>query len=144
VAASSKTKVRIDKWLWAARFFKTRSQSAAAVKAGRVEIDGARAKPSHQVSPGVQIEVRKGAYRFDVEVKALAEKRGSAEQAAELYVETPASIELREQTHARLRAERAAMPYGMSAGRPTKKQRRQLMAFKEMSLTPEDWDSHDD
>lgn len=139
-------KVRIDKWLWAARFFKTRSQSAAAIKGGRVDVDGTRAKPSQQVGRGARIEVRKGAYRFDVEVIDLAERRGSAARAAELYVEDPASVTRREETYARIAAERASRPSESGQGRPTKKQRRQLVAFKERSLLGEDWsdDAADD
>lgn len=139
MAQSSKARVRIDKWLWAARFFKTRSQAASAIKSGRVELDGARAKPSHQVGKGSRLEVRKGPYRFTIAVDGVAERRGNAELAATLYTEDPDSVELREQTHARLRAERANAPYGQRAGRPTKRQRRQLLAFKEMSLFGEDW-----
>lgn len=134
--------VRLDKWLWAARFFKTRSQAATAVKGGKVDVDGSRAKASAQVRVGGEIEVRKGPYRFLVEVIAVAEKRRNAEFARTLYRENPESLKAREETAARIAADRSAMPHGFTGGRPTKKQRRDLEAFRNLYRAPEDieWD----
>ncbi|HET6613651.1 MAG TPA: RNA-binding S4 domain-containing protein [Kofleriaceae bacterium] len=134
-------RVRLDKWLWAARFYKTRSQSAAAIKAGKVELDGTRAKVSQKIGPGARIEVRKGPYAFTVEVRDVAERRGSAERAQALYAEDPDSIARREQARARIAAERTAIPRGWGGrGRPTKKQRRDLEAFQARLFSPEDID----
>jgi ribosome-associated heat shock protein Hsp15 len=141
VSETTRSKVRLDKWLWAARFYKTRSQSAAGIKAGRVEVDGGRARPSHQVGVGARVDVRKGPYLFSLEVRGLAERRGSAEIARALYAETEESVRRREETHARLVAERADVPRGWGGrGRPTKKQRRALMAFQSRMFAPEDLD----
>lgn len=123
-------KVRLDAWLWAARFFKTRSQAAAAVKAGKVAVDGIRAKPSQPVGPGRRVEITKGPYAFLVTVDAVGVRRGSAEQARALYTEDEDSAERREQTRLRLAAERMARPgRPAGAGRPTKKERRDLMSL---------------
>ena len=134
-------RVRLDKWLWAARFYKTRSKSTEAIKNGRIELDGQRAKPSHRVGVGTSLAVRKGAYRFEIDVRALAERRGSAEAAAALYEERAASAARREETRQRLAAERAHLPpESARSGRPTKRDRRQLMAFRERLQSPEDLD----
>jgi ribosome-associated heat shock protein Hsp15 len=138
-------KVRLDKWLWAARFYKTRSQSAAAIKAGRVMTDGDRAKASFQVTVGAELEVRKGPYVFDLEVIALADRRGNAELARSLYLEKPESITKREETARQISAMSRAGATGSRVGaRPTKKDRRAMDAFKEQFFAPEDleddWD----
>jgi ribosome-associated heat shock protein Hsp15 len=115
-------RVRIDKWLWAARFFKTRTLASEAVQAGRVEINGAKAKPSKDVTIGDTLDLRIGDMPWTVEVRGLADKRGSAAVAATLYVETPASIELRKQ---RTLERRLSSPLGADLGaRPTKRDRR--------------------
>jgi ribosome-associated heat shock protein Hsp15 len=138
-------KVRLDKWLWAARFYKTRSQSSAAIKAGRVEVGGARAKASQQVGIGARIEVRKGPFTFVVDVRGLAERRGNAEMAHKLYVEDAAGRAAREAALARLAAERADAPRGWGGrGRPTKKQRREIDAFRERMWGPDDISDDDD
>jgi len=115
-------RVRLDKWLWAARFYKTRTLASGAVEAGQVRIDGERVKPAHGVTPGQRIEVRKHGYSWVVEVTALAERRGSATDAAALYRETPESAARR----AELSATRAGV---RTPGRPTKKDRRSLEDF---------------
>jgi len=135
---TTKSRVRLDKWLWAARFYKTRSQASSAVKGGKVDIDGVRAKPSAQLRIGAEIEVRKGPYRFELAVIALGEKRRNAEYAQTLYAETPDSITRREQTASRIVSERAARPRGWTGGRPTKKQRRDLENFRRLYQSPED------
>jgi ribosome-associated heat shock protein Hsp15 len=117
--------VRIDKWLWAARLFKTRSLAADAVKAGRVAIDGQRVKPSRDVRIGDEIEVRVGQVRTVVVVKALSPRRGPASEAALLYDETAESRAGRE----RFAAERrAAAQLDNGGGRPTKRDRRRFDA----------------
>jgi ribosome-associated heat shock protein Hsp15 len=98
--------IRLDKWLWAARFFKTRSQAQEAIDSGKVQVDGARAKPSRSVAAGQRIAIRKGEERWEVEVLAVSGRRGPAPEARQLYQETAASLADRE----RAAAERKAMP----------------------------------
>ena len=114
--------VRLDKWLWAARFFKTRQLAIEAVTAGHIELNGERAKPAKSVKPGDDITVRKPPYQFILVVKAVSEKRGSATVARELFVETRESIAAREKLQAELRD----MPAPVFKGRPTKRDRRAL------------------
>jgi ribosome-associated heat shock protein Hsp15 len=118
--------VRIDKWLWAARFFKTRSLATDAVAGGLVQLNGQRSKPSKDVQPGDELEITKGQARLVVVVRGTAERRGSATAAVELYEETEASLERR-----RLMAEQRRMegPAPTPGGaRPTKRDRRRLDA----------------
>jgi ribosome-associated heat shock protein Hsp15 len=118
-------RVRVDKWLWAARFYKTRTLAAQAVDAGQVRINGERIKPAHAVAPGASVEVRKATLAWTVEVTALSERRGSATEAALLYRETAESAAKR----AAAIAERAAAAAARGSGRPTKKDRRKLEDF---------------
>jgi ribosome-associated heat shock protein Hsp15 len=120
--------MRLDKWLWAARFFKTRSLATEAVLAGHVHVGGARVKPARAVRVGDVLEIRRAAVTWTVEVRALAERRGPASEAAALYEETRASLEARE----RHRLERRlATPLGADLGaRPTKQDRRRLDALR--------------
>jgi ribosome-associated heat shock protein Hsp15 len=121
-------RVRIDKWLWAARFFKTRSAATDAVAGGHVKVNGERAKPSREVVAGERIEIRTSAERWTVDVRALADRRGSATAARALYEETPESAAAREQR--RLEA-KASRPLGADLGaRPTKRDRRRLDALR--------------
>jgi len=117
-------RVRIDRWLWAARFFKTRSLAAEAIQAGHVEINHARAKAAKEVGPGDMIELTVGDQRWTVVVRDVEERRGSATRARELYDETPESVARRE----RARAERRVAPVpGADLGaRPTKRDRRRI------------------
>lgn len=121
-------RVRIDKWLWAARFAKTRSAATDLVLAGHVKLGGERVKPAREVVPGDELEIRLGPTRRTVVVTALADRRGSATVAATLYAETPESLEQRE----RIRLERRlAPPLGADLGtRPTKQDRRRLDALR--------------
>jgi ribosome-associated heat shock protein Hsp15 len=120
--------VRIDKWLWAARFYKTRSAATDAVLGGRVHINGGRVKPAKDVRPGDEIELTVGVVHRVVEVLALSDKRGPATVAATLYCETPESIEARERAVAE---RRLARPLGADLGvRPTKLDRRRLEALR--------------
>ncbi|GBE08549.1 heat shock protein 15 [bacterium BMS3Bbin11] len=119
---------RIDKWLWAARFFKTRSLAAAAVKGGKVRVNGDRAKPSRLVKILDQLYIKRGDFSFDISIIAIAEKRVSARQAKLLYTETDKSIRQREKLTETIRIERkAAAQYG---GRPDKQGRRNLMKLQ--------------
>jgi ribosome-associated heat shock protein Hsp15 len=132
-AGHESERVRIDKWLWAARFFKTRSTAAEAVDGGKVELNGDRIKPAKPVKAGDVIRVRKGMFEWEVTVQKLGARRGSATFAQELYVESEASKLARAELTERLRLERAAAPAPIPKyvkGRPTKRDRRQLDRFK--------------
>jgi ribosome-associated heat shock protein Hsp15 len=119
---------RIDKWLWAARFFKTRGAATEAVLGGHVHVDGARVKPSKEVRAGDVLEIRVGSVRSTVVVRAIAERRGPASVAQTLYEERPESREARER-HTLER--RLAKPLGADLGaRPTKQDRRRLEALR--------------
>jgi len=120
--------VRLDKWLWAARFFKTRALSRSTIQAGKVHYNGQRTKPAKTVEIGAEIEFPKGYDRMTVVVIALSEKRGNATQAAALYEETPASIAKREANAAARKANALYNPHPDQ--RPDKKQRRELIKFK--------------
>ena len=121
-------RVRIDKWIWAARFAKTRSAATELVLAGHVKVGGERVKPAREVKPGDELEIRLGPTRRTVIVTALADRRGSATVAATLYEETPESREERERVSLERRASR---PLGADLGaRPTKQDRRRLDALR--------------
>ena len=122
------TGVRIDKWLWAARFFKTRSLASHACEFGRVEANGQPAKPSREVRPGDLLRVKIEAGDFQIEVLLLSEMRGPAPVARTLYRETDASRDAR----LKLAEERKAMPHfeATREGRPSKRDRRTLDRFR--------------
>jgi ribosome-associated heat shock protein Hsp15 len=121
-------RVRIDKWLWAARFFKTRSLATEAVDGGKVEVNGERAKPAKAVKPGDEVRLRLGPYEHILIVRALAERRGPASVAQTLYEETAASRDARDKLSVQLKMAPAAFVYE-EKGRPTKKDRRDLNRF---------------
>jgi len=125
--AGDKT-VRLDKWLWAARFFKTRSQATAAVNGGKIHVNEQRCKAGRALQVGDAVRVSKAGLVFDVVVEGLADRRGPAPQAQALYRETPDSIQAREQAQAMQRAARMATP--IPDGRPDKRERRALQRFK--------------
>lgn len=116
--------VRIDKWLWAARFFKTRSMAAHACELGRVQYNGVAAKPAREVHVGDRIKVKNESAEFEVEVRGLSDMRGPAPVARALYSETAASQQLR----LKLAEERRAMPFveTVHAAKPSKRDRRKL------------------
>jgi ribosome-associated heat shock protein Hsp15 len=116
--------MRLDRWLWTSRLFKTRGLAAEAVKGGRVRINGVAAKPSREVEPGDQLEITIGSLRRTVIVRGAAERRVSAAEAAPLYDETPESVAERER-QSDLR--RLAGPLNLG-GRPTKRDRRRYDA----------------
>jgi ribosome-associated heat shock protein Hsp15 len=119
----------VDKWLWAARFFKTRSLAAEAVDGGKVQVNGDRAKPAKVVRPGDEVRVRLGPYEHVVTVVGTSERRGPAAEAQRLYRETEASRAAREKLHWQLT--RAAPAMEPAKGRPTKRDRRTLDRFRD-------------
>ena len=121
-------KVRIDKWLWAARFFKTRSMAAQAVSGGKVHVNGVRVKPARTVVPGEEMRIRRGDEEFVVIVQGVSGKRRPAKEAQLLYEETEASILHREEMRHKKRLEAAGRMYGPMK-RPDKKARRQIRSF---------------
>lgn len=126
VPVTETVEVRIDRWLWAARLYKTRSMAAAAVRGGRVHVNGQRAKPSRGLRVGDVLKINRDEWRMEVTVTGLSNSRGPARVAVTLYEETPASAEQRELARQGRRAERAAAP----PRRPDKRARRQLRRFK--------------
>lgn len=123
-------RVRIDKWLWAARFFKTRSLAAEAVTAGKVEVGGERVKPAKLLQLGDEVRLRLGPYEHVVRVRGISERRGPASVAATLYEETPESIAARAKLAEQLRMAPAAFVYE-EKGRPTKRDRREIDRFRD-------------
>jgi ribosome-associated heat shock protein Hsp15 len=123
---------RLDRWLWAARFYKTRAQAKLAIEGGKIHYDGARAKPSKDVSVGATIRVRGDLDERMVVVTGISERRGSATDAATLYHETPESVARREAARAKRRA--IGLGFAPPGGRPDKRDRRRLMRFKEAAL----------
>ena len=121
-------KVRLDKWLWAARFYKTRSAATDAVDGGKVEVNGEGVKPAKLVKPGDEVRIRQAPFEHVLIVRDVGERRGSAAVAATLYEETPASVLARERLREQLRMAPAAFVYE-EGGRPTKKDRRELQRF---------------
>lgn len=122
------TGVRIDKWLWAARFFKTRALAARACDLGRIQSHGQQVKPAREVRVGDPLQIRTESGEFEVEVMVLSQVRGPASVAQTLYRETEASRELR----LKLAEERKAMRISTPApeGRPTKRDRRRIIQFR--------------
>ena len=120
-------KIRIDKWLWAARFFKTRSLASQAINGGKVHVNGARVKAARGVEIGEEIRIRKGIYEYIVIVQQLSAQRRGAPEAALLYSETEESINTREMTREQRRLIRAANV--APTGRPSKRDRRKIKSF---------------
>ncbi|MEE9321800.1 MAG: RNA-binding S4 domain-containing protein [Granulosicoccus sp.] len=129
--------MRIDKWLWAARFFKTRSLASDAIAKNRIRVDGQRIKASRTVAPGDTVVVEKPPYAFEVTILALNNQRRPAQEAQQMYEESAESLELRRELSARLRVDRQSR-FGLAgSGRPTKKQRRQIIRFQNINDVPE-------
>ncbi|PSQ92417.1 MAG: RNA-binding protein [Proteobacteria bacterium SW_6_67_9] len=125
---------RVDRWLWAARFFKTRSRARAAVRAGKVALNGARAKPARQVRVGDRVDVATPAGRFVVDVDALNEQRRPAQEARQLYTETAESRAARERERANEQARRAAVVF--DEGRPDRRERRASIRWRKRQGGP--------
>ncbi len=120
-------RIRLDKWLWAARFFKTRSLAARAIEAGHARVAGERVKPAREIRPGDRLEIHAGEQDWEIVVLALSLRRGPAPEAQRLYAEAPEAMARRQ---ARLEARRLALEPGAgSRGRPTKRDRRLIHRF---------------
>lgn len=122
-------KVRLDKWLWAARFYKTRSIAKEMIEGGKVHYEGQRVKPSKEVALGATVRLRQGLDERTVVVTGLSDRRGSATQAATLYQETADSLNARLEAAAKRKALGPA--FMAPAHRPTKKQRRDIIQFRQ-------------
>lgn len=120
-------RMRLDKWLWAARFFKTRSLATQAIDNGRVKLNGERVKPARDVKPGDRLDIHLGEMDWTLTVRALAMQRGPAPVAQALYEEDPASLARRQQQASDRKL--AANPAAAIKGRPTKRDRRQIHRF---------------
>lgn len=125
---TEQTRVRIDKWLWAARFYKTRSLAVEALDGGKILVNGEKVKRSRLVGTGDEVRVRMGPFEHIVAVKAVSEKRGSAAIAATLFDELPESKKAREAMAAHVRAMNSGTGY--ETGRPSKKDRREIEKFR--------------
>lgn len=125
--------MRLDAWLWVARFFKTRSLAKHAVELGRVQVEGQDAKPSRIMRPGMRLKIVRGEEIFDVEIKALAAQRGPAVVARALYEEAEASLQAREQVRAFSRA--ASAGYRAPETKPDKRARRLIRALGDIDAT---------
>ena len=119
-------KLRIDKWLWAARFFKTRSLAVEAVESGKVTMNEVRLKPAKAIGVGDHLDIRLGQYHFEIEVLGLSNRRGPAPEAQKLYRESDASKARRAEIAANLKA----LPQPTFKGRPTKRDRREIERFE--------------
>lgn len=126
MSAAAPDDIRLDKWLWAARFFKTRQLAVEAVNGGKVQLNGQRVKPGRSIRPGAQLRIHKGSLEWEIEVLALSRQRLSAPQAALLYSESDESRERRQELTRERREARMQVHPGE---RPTKRDRRQLERF---------------
>lgn len=134
---STEDRLRLDKWLWAARFYKTRALATDEIGRGRVSVNGQPAKPSRELKPGDLLTLRQGPVTRTVLVKGLSAYRGPAPVAQALYEETPDSIALRERAAEQRRL--GAEPAGaIEQGRPTKRDRRQLADWQRWSASADD------
>jgi ribosome-associated heat shock protein Hsp15 len=123
------SKTRLDKWLWAARFYKTRALAADAIEGGKIDVNDDRPKRGRAVHVGDRVLIRQGPYQHHVVVRGLSGRRGPAAAARELYEETADSIAARERTAERLRS--APPPVFYEGGRPTKRDRRAIERLKD-------------
>ncbi len=121
--------MRLDKWLWAARFYKTRPLAAEAIQGGKVHLNGQRTKPGRDVRIGSQLQISKGGLEWQIEVTVLPRQRRPAKEAIGFYLESEESQALRAKTQADIQAMRAAMPL-QTDSKPTKKDRRLIHRFK--------------
>jgi len=123
---------RLDKWLWVARFFKTRGLAATAISGGKVQVAGDRVKPSRHVGPGTRLEIRRGPVQWQVVVRGVAKQRRPAPEAALLYEETPESISRREREAEQRRLDAGARRERL--GKPSKRERRDATRLKSRDL----------
>jgi ribosome-associated heat shock protein Hsp15 len=127
--------MRLDKWLWAARFYKTRKLACEAINGGKVHLQGQRTKPGKEIKPGSRLRIHKGALEWDIEVVVLAQQRRPASEAKSFYHEDPDSISRREALIEQQRLLRAASP-AMPMRRPNKRDRRLIHRFKNQQQEP--------
>jgi ribosome-associated heat shock protein Hsp15 len=120
--------MRLDKWLWCARFFKTRGLACNAIKSGKIVVNNEKAKPAKLVQSGDSIKIRRGPYHFDITILQLTKVRKSAKEAALLYEESQMSISQREKLAIQIKADVALYP--RTKGRPSKRDRRDLIKYK--------------
>ena len=123
---------RLDKWLWVARFFKTRGRAATAISGGKVQVAGERVKPSRHVGPGALLEIRRGPVQWRVVVRAVARHRRPAAEAALLYAETPESVAQREREAEQRKLEAGARRERL--GKPSKRARRDATRLKSRGM----------
>jgi len=123
--------IRLDKWLWAARFFKTRKLAADAISGGKVHVNKQRAKPGKEVKPGACLSIHKDTYRWEITITALSAQRRPAKEALLLYEETPESFEKRQQQIIHEREQRELFDFSGQDHRPNKKERRLIHRFKQ-------------
>jgi ribosome-associated heat shock protein Hsp15 len=132
MSSEDTSRVRLDKWLWAARFFKTRALAAHAVETGKVEVNGERAKRAKQLQVGDSLRIRLGPYHHIVTVRAMSEQRGPASVAATLYEENVEGRKAREALQVQMKAAQSASSY--DSGRPTKKDRREIEKLRRKGM----------
>jgi ribosome-associated heat shock protein Hsp15 len=123
--------IRLDKWLWTTRFFKTRKLAAEAVSGGKVHLNGQRAKPGKEVKPGATLSITKDHYRWDITITALSSQRRPAKEAVLLYEESSESLAKREQQIIQHREQRELFDFSGSNHKPNKKERRLIHSFKQ-------------
>ncbi len=131
MAQQELTSMRLDKWLWCARFFKTRALATTAIKGNKIKVDGDHVKPARTIQPGNKIIIKKPPFEYQIEILKLVPNRVSATLAAGLYQETQESIEKRDLLNQQLKADSAAFP--RTRGRPTKRDRRHIIRFVRQS-----------
>lgn len=131
-AGNNAAKVRLDRWLWAARFYKTRSTAKDAIEGGKVHCGGQRAKPSKEVGVGIELVISRGMVEQTVIITGIGERRGSAADAARLYRETPESIAAREDAMSQRRI--AGASFAAPPMRPDRRGRRELMRLKQSAI----------
>lgn len=123
--------IRLDKWLWTARFFKTRKLAAEAISGGKVHVNDQRAKPGKEVKAGAMLSISKDNYRWDIAVTAISSQRRSAKEAVLLYEESAESLAKREQQIIQNREQRELFDFSGRDRKPNKKERRQIHRFKQ-------------
>ena len=128
--------MRLDKWLWCARFFKTRALASTAIKGNKVKLNGTDIKAARNIKVGDQLEIRKSPFKYSITILKLNPHRLSASQAALLFEETPESISTREKLSQQIKAE--ALSFPRTRGRPTKRDRRHIIRFTRINQDSED------
>ena len=123
--------IRLDKWLWTARFFKTRKLAAVAVSGGKVQVNNQRTKPGKEIKPGAMLSINKDGLRWDVRIIALSSQRRSAKEAILLYEESAESLAKRQQQIIQQREQRELFDFSGQDHKPNKKERRLIHRFKE-------------